>query len=550
MFFRRGESKAGAARQSLRLSPLLQMSLALVALCGMLVVLADVLFGVFPDRAQDKLRMRKQIGEAVAVQVAALLKASEPTALQNTLTEVAKRTPGVRSLGLRRADGVLVLQAGEHEKAWAREDNGGASTADRIDVPMHADGRRWGSFELAFEGESGPSWLAWTRDPMVATMGFIFVAGLMAFSLYMRRALQHLDPAGVIPERVQGAFDAMAEGVAVLDNRGRVLLTNRGFRALNSHAAGVQAGQALSNLAWISAGLGSNAATHPWMRAMGERTALSGQTVRVEMDERTTADAGKTGSVEVAQQLVINAAPILDAGGRVRGCLATFSDVTPLHRANVALRQAMAELSASQEQVQRQNEELKRLATRDPMTGCLNRRAFTESYEHMFQGARTTAMPLSCVVLDIDFFKKVNDTHGHSVGDRVIQEVANKLHASARPSDLVCRYGGEEFCVVLPGLNEQEARQVAERIRVRIEVEAGAGIREVPGMRVTVSIGVAGLKDAVATPLELIDRADQALYASKKGGRNQVRVHGTPGWDAPALEAPAADAAARQGVPA
>ena len=85
---------------------------------------------------------------------------------------------------------------------------------------------------------------------------------------------------------------------------------------------------------------------------------------------------------------------------------------------------------------------------------------------------------------------------------------------------------------------------------MRIEVEAGAGIREVPGMRVTVSIGVAGLKDAVATPLELIDRADQALYASKKGGRNQVRVHGTPGWDAPALDAPAADAAARQGVPA
>ena len=531
MWLRRGESQAGGQRQALRLSPLLQMSLALVALCGMLIVLADVLFGVFPDRAQEKLRVRKQVGEAVAVQVAALLRAGEPAALQATLAEVARRTPGVRSLGLRRADGVLVLQAGSHDKAWAKEDNGGASTADRIDVPMQADGRRWGSFELAFEAEHGPGWLSWLQEPMVATMGFIFVGGLMAFSLYMRRALQHLDPAGVIPERVQGAFDAMAEGVAVLDNRGRVLLTNRSFRGLNSAAAQVHAGQSLSNLPWLAQGLGSNAALHPWMRAMGERTALAGQTVQV-TPEATEPAGAPAEAPEAAQQLVINAAPILDSGGRVRGCLATFSDMTPLHRANEQLRQTLAQLSESQEQVQRQNEELRRLATRDPMTGCLNRRAFTDSYENMFRNARINGLELSCLVLDIDFFKKVNDTHGHSVGDRVIQEVARRLQDAARPSDLVCRYGGEEFCVVLPGLGDEDARRVGERMRACIEAEAGPSIHEVPGMRVTVSVGVAGLSDAVVTPLELIDRADHALYASKKGGRNQVRVHGGPDWEA------------------
>ncbi|MBL8327954.1 MAG: GGDEF domain-containing protein [Rubrivivax sp.] len=506
-----------------RPSPLLQMSLALVALCGMLLVLADVLLGVFPNRQQQLLEQRKQVGEAVAVQVAALLKQSDTTALQFTLSEVARRTPGVRSLGLRRADGVLVLHAGDHAAAWEEERRGGASTADRIDVPMHADGRRWGSFELAFQGEPIPSWLRWLRDPLFTTMGFVFLVGSLSFSLYMRRALQHLDPSQVIPERVQGAFDAMAEGVAVLDTRGRLLLANKAFRALNGQAAEVKAGQALSSLQWLSAGLGANLLQHPWMRAMSEGVPQSGATTQVDL-------GGKAGETRL-QHLVINAAPIQDASRRVRGCLATFSDVSQLHQSNMALRAAMFELRESQDQVKRQNEELRRLATTDPMTGCLNRRAFTESYELLFSGARSSGMALSCLVLDIDFFKKVNDTHGHSIGDRVIQEVAKLMQSNARPADLVCRYGGEEFCIVLPGLDAQQAQQVAERIRKGVESRAGPAIPEVPGMKVSISVGVATLAPQVATPLEMIDRADQALYQSKQNGRNRVTVFSasTPG---------------------
>lgn len=490
----------------------MQMTLALVALCGMLIVLADVLFGVFPDRAQEQLRLRKQVGEAVAVQVAALLRQGDKRALQETMDEVALRTPSVRSLGLRRADGVLVIQAGDHAAAWGATSSGGASTAERIDVPMNAQGRRWGSFELAFKPEA-TGLQAWTRDPMLRTMAFVTVCGMLAFGLYMRRALQHLDPSSVIPERVQGAFDAMAEGVAVLDARGRLLLANRAFRALNPQAAACQTGQPLSSQPWLSRGLGPQLAAHPWMRAMGERAALSGQTVDIHFD---------SGGQELHQQLVINAAPIMDSNGRVRGCLTTFSDVSELYRKNVELRRMMVELEDSKTQVQKQNDELKRLATRDPMTGCLNRRAFSESYETMFQGARQTDMALSCMVLDIDFFKKVNDTYGHSIGDRVIQEVAKQMQALARASDLVCRYGGEEFCLVLPGQNIEAARQFAERVRKAIERDCGAAVQEVPGMKVTVSIGVAEISDAVATPLELIDRADHALYEAKKSGRNRV----------------------------
>jgi len=501
-------------------SPLLQMTLALVALCGMLVMLADLLFGVFPDRAEQQLRVRKQLGEALAVQVATLLRAADHAALQHTLDEVAQRMPGVRSLGLRRADGRLVLQAGDHQASWHRAE-GDASTAEQVDVPMHADGRRWGSFEIAFEPEQGSAWRRWLAEPLVVTMLFVSLAGVAVFSLYMRRALQHLDPASVIPDRVQGAFDAMGEGVVVLDGRGRLLLANKAFRGLNAQAAKVATGQSLSAQGWLAAGLGANPAAHPWTRAMGERAALSGQTLDI-----TDGDGQK-------QQLVISCVPITDAGGRVRGCLATFSDVTQLHRANAALRQAMGELSASQQQVQRQNVELKRLATRDPLTGCLNRRAFNELYEHLFSGAQATGMPLSCVVLDIDHFKRVNDSHGHSVGDRVIQEVARKLSESARGSDLVCRYGGEEFTVMLPGMDVRAAVAFAERVRRRIERDCGAAIREVPGMAVTASLGVATLGPQVATPLQLIDQADQALYRAKRDGRNRVVIDQPAGSPAP-----------------
>ena len=100
--------------------------------------------------------------------------------------------------------------------------------------------------------------------------------------------------------------------------------------------------------------------------------------------------------------------------------------------------------------------------------------------------------------------------------------VARGLQAQSRPSDLVCRYGGEEFVVVLPGLDETHAARVAERIRLAIEAECGPAVREVPGMVITVSLGVASVGGAVRTPLELVDLADAALYAAKKSGRNRV----------------------------
>ena len=522
----------------LRPSPLVQMTMTLVSLCGMILVLADIFLGVFPDRHQQLQRERLQLGEGLAVQMAALLKASEVKAVQTTMNEAAGRMPGLRSAGLRRADGVLVLQSPEHQRVWALSAPDAAAQEDRVEVPMNADGKRWGQLELAFVPLHSSWWQRWTQEPMLLTLLFIGPMGSLVFGLYMRRALQHLDPSQVIPERVQGAFDAMSEGVVVLDGRARMLLCNKAFKALNGWAAQIQAGQNLSQLGWLTAGMTPQEDQHPWSQAMASRAPVAGLTVEIVATEPSSATRPPDGTANrQTQHLVINAAPIRDAGGRVRGCLVTFSDMTALHHANVDLKRTLGERDAAYVEIEKKNEELHRLATRDPMTGAFNRRAFTETFANLFKTAFDAHLPLNCLVLDIDFFKKVNDTHGHTIGDRVIQEVARLLQANARPVDLVCRYGGEEFVVVLPGLNLKEAKAVAERIREGIQRECGPSVKEVPGMKVTMSIGLAALEQGAKTPAELIDHADHALYVAKKTGRNRVCVHGV---DQPqALEASA-----------
>ncbi len=189
---------------------------------------------------------------------------------------------------------------------------------------------------------------------------------------------------------------------------------------------------------------------------------------------------------------------------------------------NSALRRTVADLEAAQAEIVRQNSELERLASRDPLTGCLNRRAFYAQFAIAFTEGREYRRELCCLMVDIDNFKRVNDQFGHAVGDQAIQAVANSLSAGLRLTDMVGRYGGEEFCLMFPGATLSEASDLAERLRIRVGQEAGARVRMAANLVLTVSIGVSTITFGARTPLELIDQADKALYAAKEGGRNCV----------------------------
>jgi two-component system chemotaxis response regulator CheY len=175
------------------------------------------------------------------------------------------------------------------------------------------------------------------------------------------------------------------------------------------------------------------------------------------------------------------------------------------------------------ERIIRLENKISQLAFTDALTGVLNRRAFMEKLETEINRAHRKDRSLSIVMIDIDFFKKVNDTYGHQMGDVVLQRFSEHLSSRLRGYDFIGRYGGEEFIVCLPESSENQACQLAERLRKSL----ADLVIEVPGsdepLRITASFGVASadLKLEVCKEL-LLNKADQALYRAKEQGRNLV----------------------------
>ncbi|MGI9402268.1 MAG: PleD family two-component system response regulator [Rhizobiaceae bacterium] len=162
------------------------------------------------------------------------------------------------------------------------------------------------------------------------------------------------------------------------------------------------------------------------------------------------------------------------------------------------------------------------LAVTDGLTGLHNRRYLDSHMDGMFRDARETGKPLSVVICDIDLFKAVNDQYGHDAGDQVLREFAKRLQKTVRNIDLACRYGGEEFVVVMPDTDISLASSVAERIRTEVAshpifIDNGAS-----QLSITVSLGIACIENGEDTAEKLIKRADVALYNAKRAGRNRV----------------------------
>lgn len=163
------------------------------------------------------------------------------------------------------------------------------------------------------------------------------------------------------------------------------------------------------------------------------------------------------------------------------------------------------------------------LANTDPLTGILNRRAFMERMEQEINRSGRDNSPLSFILSDIDYFKKVNDTYGHQAGDIVLQKFSNRLKTSIRPYDFIGRYGGEEFVVCLPGADENQSQFAAERIRKQVEEMEVLFADSSKSIRITASFGVASLQvDSDDHLDDLIRRADDAVYRAKNEGRNRV----------------------------
>jgi two-component system cell cycle response regulator len=162
------------------------------------------------------------------------------------------------------------------------------------------------------------------------------------------------------------------------------------------------------------------------------------------------------------------------------------------------------------------------MAITDALTGLFNRRYMESHLSTLVEQAASRGKPLTVMVVDIDYFKAINDSHGHDAGDDVLRDFALRIKRSIRGIDLACRYGGEEFVLVMPETDMAVAAMVAERLRRRIAAEPFAIQQASRSVPVTISIGIAALRGKDDTAASVLKRADQALYRAKRDGRNRV----------------------------
>jgi two-component system, cell cycle response regulator len=197
-----------------------------------------------------------------------------------------------------------------------------------------------------------------------------------------------------------------------------------------------------------------------------------------------------------------------------------FDEGELVARVNIQLR-----LKQLYEALQEKNQQLEKLANRDGLTGLYNHRYFHEQLSQDFLRAKRYHESLSCILLDIDYFKKFNDTYGHQTGDIVLSTLGQVIRDTIRDSDSAARYGGEEFAIILHYTERQAALHVAERLRQTVEHR---DVRDKDNvLRITISLGVATFPhEQIHNHKQIVEFADKALYKAKKNGRNRVES-----WD-------------------
>ncbi len=304
------------------------------------------------------------------------------------------------------------------------------------------------------------------------------------------------------------ALDAAANAIVITDTKGTCLWVNPAFTKITGYEFTEIIGQKLSIL---KSGLQDDLFYRSLWTAI-----MAGETWNGEIINRH-----KKGHLYIEEMSI---APVRDTEGRVTHFIAVKQDITDRKRIETNLRDAHQRLKAHVKEIEALQVQLGEQAIRDPLTGLFNRRYLEETLEREVARATRDKSALCLAMLDVDHFKDFNDRYGHKAGDLVLQALGRMLTDTTRAGDAACRYGGEEFVVIMPGATLEAARKRAEEWRLAFQ-ELSTSLPEY-ARTATISIGLACFPKHGLNSESLVDAADKALYQAKDAGRDRVIIYG------------------------
>jgi diguanylate cyclase (GGDEF)-like protein/PAS domain S-box-containing protein len=331
------------------------------------------------------------------------------------------------------------------------------------------------------------------HDLDISPLTFIFSGGFYLYAMGRQKFLY------LIPVAHSTLINSMTDGVVVLDDHDRILDMNPAAAQFLGITPGLVAGRRAQDIlsAWRET-------TQPFWGQSQVQTEIS-----------VTGDIPRVIDLKVA--------PLLDPKKRTRGRMLVFRDITQRKQNEAILKDSNKKLKEQLDEIRALRDQLHEQATRDPLTNLYNRRYLEEMLTQELARASRENYPVCLIMMDIDRFKLVNDTCGHKAGDEVLQALATLIVLHIRRFDVACRFGGEEFVIVMPMLSTETAHERAEFLR-----------REFAGMPLpcvnmknspTLSIGLASYPSDGINGEQLLNAADQALYAAKSSGRNRIMLY-------------------------
>ncbi len=321
------------------------------------------------------------------------------------------------------------------------------------------------------------------------------VSGLvLGWGIFRHRLLD------LVPIARHALVEHMSDGVIVVDIHDRIVDINPSARSMLGRINDRLVGERASNV------------FAAWPDVMERYRAVNNSHIEIQV-----------GCQAAPRYIDLRISPLHDAHNRrTTGQLIVLRDITQRRNAEFEACQTNEQLRQQLVEIEFLHMQLREQATRDPLTNLFNRRYMEETLERELARATRENQPISVAMIDIDYFKQLNDTFGHKAGDMMLQALAGLIKAYVRQQDVVCRYGGEEFLVIMPGASLETACQRAEIWRKGAEaLRIGYGMQEV---RATLSLGIAVFPNHGATIDALLYAADNALYNAKNGGRNRVII--------------------------